>query len=66
MRHFYEVFLASGEDWSKSTVVMNARQRSGKKKFGRYVWKKFETLVQETLGLKLFTCLLQHLVNSGS
>ena len=50
MRHFYEMFLSANEDWQQSSVVYNARRRSGKKKCGKFIWKMMKTLKEEYLG----------------
>ena len=47
MRHLFEVFLTSGENWMRSNIVMNARSKSRRQRSGRYVWKKYETLCAE-------------------
>ena len=50
MKHFYEVFLSCKEQWADSSVVLNARKRSGTRRRGRYIWKKYHVLVEEQLG----------------
>ena len=44
MKHFYEVSLSC--QWGESSICMNARKKTGTKRTGRYVWKKYETLVE--------------------
>ena len=34
----YEMFLASGEDWLKSTLMINIRNKNSVKKLGKVVW----------------------------
>ena len=50
MKHFYEMFLTSGENWGKSSAMINLRSNNKKKKLGKYVWKRFIDLVAEQLG----------------
>ena len=43
----YEMFLASGEDWLKSTLMINIRSKNNVKKLGKVVWlSKKELLVR--------------------
>ena len=50
MKHFYEMFLSANEKWAESSIMINMRKRKGKKKVGKYVWKKLETLKEQSLG----------------
>ena len=45
MKHFYEHYLSCKGVWADSSIVMNARQRAGTRRKGRYVWVKFDDLV---------------------
>ena len=49
MRHFFEMYLTSNGNWEESSVMYNARRRSGKKRCGKYVWKRLMDLKQQCL-----------------
>ena len=49
MRHLFEQFLTCSEDWQQSAIMMNVRSRKKGSRHGSYVWKKFQTLVEEQL-----------------
>ena len=49
MRMLFEQFVSSEEDWMKSAIVCNIRQRKKGSRRGQYVWKKFEQLRKEPL-----------------
>ena len=47
MKHFYEVFISSQEDWMNSSIMINVSHKKKGKRKGKHVWKKFEELVQQ-------------------
>ena len=53
MRHMYEQFISAGEDWQYSSIVMNCRTTTKGRKTGKYVWKRYQDLVDQPLRCKL-------------
>jgi len=53
----YEMFLASGEDWMKSSLMMNIRNKNSIKKKGKVVWltKEIQNRYGDELAEQLMT-----------
>ena len=49
MRQLFEVFSACGEDWLRSSVVLEHRSVNSNKVNGRFVWRTVEDLAKECL-----------------
>ena len=47
MKHYYEVFISSQEDWMSSSIMVNVLHKKNKKRKGKNVWRKFEDLVKQ-------------------
>ena len=47
MRMLYENFLSSKEDWSRSSIVANFKNKNMNKKIGSYRWRKVSELAEE-------------------
>ncbi|CAJ1459280.1 unnamed protein product, partial [Effrenium voratum] len=45
MRHLFEMYISSGENWLRSSLVLNCRSSSKNTRFGKYVWKTYADLV---------------------
>ncbi|CAE6966858.1 unnamed protein product, partial [Symbiodinium sp. CCMP2592] len=40
LRHLFEVFVSAGEDWLQSSIVINSRSKTAKRRRGKFVWKR--------------------------
>ena len=49
MRHLFEIFVTSNEDWMQSSLVINSRNRQARKRRGTYVWKLMKDLIEKPL-----------------
>ena len=49
LRHLFEIFISAGENWMESSIVINARSKTAKRRRGKFVWKKYCDLVTECL-----------------
>ncbi|CAE7815167.1 unnamed protein product [Symbiodinium sp. CCMP2456] len=47
MRHMYEMWISSGCDWMRSSIMLNAKKRNNTRRTGRHVWKRFDLLKTE-------------------
>ena len=47
MRHLYEQFITSGENWLESAIMLNVRSKKKGVRHGCHVWKKHSAVVEE-------------------
>ena len=49
MRHLFEMFVTSDEDWMQSSLVLNSRTRAARRRRGTYVWRTMQELIEKPL-----------------
>ena len=49
MRHLFEMFVTSHEDWMQSSLVLNSRNKAARRRRGTYVWKMMKDLIAAPL-----------------
>ena len=47
MRHLFEMFVTSDEDWMNSSLVVNSRNKASRRRRGTYVWKLMKDLIAQ-------------------
>ncbi|CAE7025856.1 unnamed protein product [Symbiodinium sp. KB8] len=47
LRHLFEVWTSAKEEWMESSIVVNARSKTAKRRRGKFVWKKYCDLLSE-------------------
>ena len=49
MRHLFEVFVSSNENWLQSSIVLNSRKKLAKRRRGKFIWITVEDLIKKQL-----------------